>query len=205
MDVFDWVYPLDEIAGEAYAEWVRSEFRARLSSASVLILAKPEFCTLFEFFLNKYVSYRYPADEDLVAWALSELEAGLDTPNLRILAGLTESADSWEVERYFNRTLDDLKIELPDGPPPDDMFRRQLMCQTARDIVLGAVSPREGCSKIYLLSVTQGGSGIEELDSWGLLDDGCLPKEMDPGVDWDSAIVLEAKALLASSFCAGGI
>jgi hypothetical protein len=204
MSEFEWVYSLDEIAGEAYAEWVRSEFQAGLSSASLRILTEPMFRTLFELLVNRYRHDRYNREGEYVAWALSALESGLDTPNLCILAGLTEPLTDWEVERYFWRTLTDLKIDLPDELPSDDVLRWRLMCQTAHNVVTGAVLPRQGCTEIYNLSATFSGSGIEELDWWGLLDDGCWESlDLSNATDWDSAIVEAAKSLLASSFCAG--
>ena len=204
MSEFEWVHSLGEIAGEAYAEWVRSEFQAGLSSASLHILTKPEFRTLFELLVNRYRHDRHNREGDYVAWALSALESGLDTPNLCILAGLTTPLDGWEVARYLWRTLVDLKIDLPDELPSDDVLRWQLMCQTAHNVVTGAVSPRQGCTEIENLSATFGGSGIEELDWWGLLDDGCWESlDLSNATDLDSAIVEAAKALLASSLSAG--
>ena len=60
---------------------------------------------------------------------LVRLEAGLDTPNLRILAGLTKPLAPWEVDRYFDRTLSELKVDLPSS----FVILRRRACQvTAR-------------------------------------------------------------------------
>ena len=54
------------------------------------------------------------ADEDYVAWAVSRLVAGDDTPALRVLAGLNPSFDRQEIGKYFLRACQQLSIELPD-------------------------------------------------------------------------------------------
>jgi hypothetical protein len=46
--------------------------------------------------------------------ALQALEQGLDTPSLRILAGLSDNENEFVIEGYVNETLQDLSIELPD-------------------------------------------------------------------------------------------
>jgi len=48
------------------------------------------------------------------AIALQALEQGLDTPSLRILAGLGEDENGFVLTRYLNDTLRELFIELPD-------------------------------------------------------------------------------------------
>lgn len=137
--------------------------------------------------------------EDYVEWALSELESGLDTPNLRILAGLAQPLYSVDVERYFKRTLADLKIELPS----DDLFLRQYVCQLARDIVSGAMSPTEGCRKIVGLWFHL--DHTPELRNWDVLEDDLYVYGGKGGDGMNSAIVKEAKALLARSFCGDGV
>jgi hypothetical protein len=46
--------------------------------------------------------------------ALQALEQGLDTPSLRILAGLSDHENEFVIDRYFKDTLLELSIELPD-------------------------------------------------------------------------------------------
>ena len=48
------------------------------------------------------------------AIALDALEQGLDTPSLRILAGLTDEENEFVLDRYLKDTLNELSIELPD-------------------------------------------------------------------------------------------
>jgi len=45
--------------------------------------------------------------------ALKALEQGLDSPSLRILAGLREDEDEFTLRRYLADTLRELSIELP--------------------------------------------------------------------------------------------
>ncbi|EAZ90760.1 peptidyl-tRNA hydrolase [Crocosphaera chwakensis CCY0110] len=48
--------------------------------------------------------------EDMVEWGIELLTLGYDSPNLRILAGLTDLNDRWEVTDYVNKTLKDFNI-----------------------------------------------------------------------------------------------
>ena len=45
--------------------------------------------------------------------AVSALQEGLDSPSLLILAGLNKNENSFVISEYFNKTLEELKIELP--------------------------------------------------------------------------------------------
>jgi hypothetical protein len=45
--------------------------------------------------------------------AIEALEAGLDSPTLRILAGLSDNENGFVIETYFKETLRELNIELP--------------------------------------------------------------------------------------------
>jgi hypothetical protein len=57
--------------------------------------------------------------EDYVAWATERLTESLDTPSLRILAGLNVRLDADEVEKYFVRATEELEVtrEPPDVSP----------------------------------------------------------------------------------------
>ncbi len=46
--------------------------------------------------------------------ALQALQQNLDTPSLRILAGLSDSEDGYIIDKYFKDTLKELSIDLPD-------------------------------------------------------------------------------------------
>jgi hypothetical protein len=45
--------------------------------------------------------------------AMIGLQEGLDSPSLRILAGLNRNENPFQVEDYFSRTLQELNIKLP--------------------------------------------------------------------------------------------
>lgn len=53
--------------------------------------------------------------KDIIDWAIELLILGYDSPNLRILAGLTHLNDRQEVTDYVNQTLEDFKISLLTG------------------------------------------------------------------------------------------
>ncbi len=61
--------------------------------------------------------------EDYVEWAVERLCEGLDTPSLRILAGVNTRFDRDKIEPYFEKTCKELNIKPP--------------CQNAK--------PRENC------------------------------------------------------------
>ena len=46
--------------------------------------------------------------------ALQALQQNLDTPSLRILAGLSDSEDGYIIDNSFKDTLKELSIDLPD-------------------------------------------------------------------------------------------
>ncbi len=48
------------------------------------------------------------------AIAMTGLEEGLDTPSLRILAGMNKNDNPFELEKYFKQMLEELHIQLPD-------------------------------------------------------------------------------------------
>ena len=53
--------------------------------------------------------------DDIIEWAIELLYLGYDSPNLRILAGLTNLNDYWEITNYVNKTLKDFKISKLEG------------------------------------------------------------------------------------------
>jgi hypothetical protein len=63
--------------------------------------------------IAKYVTGNVTTDQ-LPDIAVQGLEEGLDTPSLCILAGLGKNESPFQIEHYFQLTLDELKIQLPD-------------------------------------------------------------------------------------------
>jgi Pentapeptide repeats (9 copies) len=85
----------------------------------------------------------------LVNWAVTELVAGRDSHNLRILAGLSGD-DARETEEYFNKALADLTIPFPD--------RCELLIQycgdIARNVAHGAMPPMSAFNVLSQVTMT---------------------------------------------------
>jgi len=66
--------------------------------------------------------------EDYVDWAVDQLGRDVDSPSLRILAGLNVRFDREDIDRYFRSSCDELGLrDLPEATPPLDvaaMIRR---------------------------------------------------------------------------------
>jgi hypothetical protein len=67
----------------------------------------------FRQYIAKYVCGHLTSDE-LPKLGVAGLEQGLDTPSLRILAGLNRYDSPFEVEHYFKLAITELNIQLPD-------------------------------------------------------------------------------------------
>ena len=51
--------------------------------------------------------------QDYIDWAVDQLASGVDTPNIRILAGLSAKLDTEEIESYFRKVCLELGIDAP--------------------------------------------------------------------------------------------
>lgn len=130
--------------------------------------------------------------EAYVDWAVEALVDGLDTPNLRILAGLQKPLIWGEVDHYFELALSELCIPIPG----DEETVRSYLRDIAGDIVAGAIPPSEGCREVYRISVDL--DYPDDLRPWLHLDDGLDPETYDDlmGPTLDAAILKEAARLL---------
>jgi hypothetical protein len=63
--------------------------------------------------IAKYVTGNLTTDQ-LPDIGVTGLEEGLDTPSLCILAGLSKNESPFQIDHYFNLTLEELNIKLPD-------------------------------------------------------------------------------------------
>jgi len=63
--------------------------------------------------IAKYVTGNTTTDK-LPELGVSGLEEGLDSPNLRILAGLSKNESPFQIEHYFGLAIEELDLELPD-------------------------------------------------------------------------------------------
>jgi hypothetical protein len=133
--------------------------------------------------------------EQYIDWAISCLESGIDSKNIRILASLQKPLYSSEIDDYFNRSLKDLGWELPEPKECIIEYARSF----AKEIVAGQVGPLEGCRKIYRVVVAL--EYPRELMSWLYLDDGLEPgtcRDLQ-GQELDEAIVKEARRFIGES------
>ena len=129
--------------------------------------------------------------EDYVRWAVTCLESGLDSKNIRILASLEKPLYSPDVDFYFRRCLKDLGWTMPE--------RRECLLNYARDfarqVVSGDLSPDDGSTKIYRIAVAL--NYPQELMTWVYLHADLEPttfRELQ-GAEWDEAIKNEAANL----------
>lgn len=105
--------------------------------------------------------------ESVVEWAVDLLGRGTDTPNLRILAGLSRAAHRAEVDEYFMATLADLH-----EPPISDAERCLGVARViAAAIAQGDVDPTDGVAAIHSLAVSPLGHPAA-LQAWCDLDSG---------------------------------
>ena len=67
-------------------------------------------------FIEKIANYRLGnfSRNHLPDIALTGLNENIETDSLIILAGMSENDNSFELEQYFNMSIDELGISLPD-------------------------------------------------------------------------------------------
>lgn len=133
--------------------------------------------------------------EQCVDWAISCLESGIDSKNIRILASLRKPLYPSEVEDYLSRSLRDLGWKLPEPKEYIIEYGRSF----AREILSGQVSPLEGCRKIYRIVVAL--QYPRELMPWLYLDEGLEPETCRDleGKELDEAIIKEARRFISQS------
>jgi hypothetical protein len=93
--------------------------------------------------IDLFVLQTFPP-ERMPAAAADALEAGLDSRSLRQLAG-ADPADTEEIRKLFDRTLDELGIKKPLPVEAGLAWARRI----AGDIVRGAIPPYEGARQIW--------------------------------------------------------
>lgn len=122
--------------------------------------------------------------QNIVDWAYTELLAGRDTPNLRILAGLRAPLDLWEAEHYLEATLDDLVWQWEDGTP----FWNEYILEIAREVLSGLRSPILASQEIYSLYRDMGYP--VELSNWLYITDGLDPDTHEQLDGWHLEAVI---------------
>ncbi len=131
---------------------------------------------------------------EVVAWAESALAAGLDSPSLRILAGLAVPHNEFEVDRYLNAAAMEIELVLPRGV--DLMSVRAH--QVAEDIVSGTVTARNGARRLYEIARATG--LLTDLSVWSGLDDALAMADsgtFGTVAEVEAEIVVQARRLLA--------
>lgn len=81
-------------------------------------------------------------------WAISKLEEGYDTGNLRMLASMFNEQVFLEVEGHFRRTLTELDWKIPERRECLDRYSRFV----ASEILEGKIAPVDGCWQLYDLN-----------------------------------------------------
>jgi hypothetical protein len=87
----------------------------------------------------------------IVQWAETALSANLDTPSLRILAGLEAAPNEFEVDRFLSQSACELNWEIPRREGCLQLY----VCLVAQDILAGRITPALGCEKLSSLYVSE--------------------------------------------------
>jgi hypothetical protein len=125
------------------------------------------------------------------------LEAGFDSKNLRILAGLTEPLYSSEVEEYLRRSFTDLGWHFP----TQEEALRLYACDVAENVASEIMFPEEGCREMY--KICQALGNPQDLEIWRGLDLELLMIENGDftssyGGEIDGQIIAEARKYKAA-------
>jgi len=136
---------------------------------------------------------------DYAEWAISQLERDVDSPSLRILAGLDAHDNRFETDMYFRRTLRELQI----AEPAAETSVRAYACELCAGIVAGTLEPKDGLYRLYGTWVVS--DSAAEYDIWNDLFDSLEwieigePGHLYGGVNagnFDEAVRTEAKLFL---------
>ena len=97
----------------------------------------------------------------IAEWAIRALEVGLDSPSLRILAGLRDDESHFEVDAWFARTLRELGLEAPRRAT-----LRSVVLRMAREITRGELDPFRARQWAWNLYYDAQGDVRAELATW---------------------------------------
>jgi hypothetical protein len=133
--------------------------------------------------------FRNGSGSDVVDWAVDALVAGWESPSLNVLGGLAKPPNEFEVDRYVERMMQGLGVEMPDESHLADLYALAI----ALDLLAGAVSPYEGARELSHLWMKS--AQPKKLQPWfGYEDEYELARD---GVYGDVADVEEARRLVA--------
>ena len=90
--------------------------------------------------------------EKICAWAVSALEAGFDTENVRILAGMSLDAPPsfFEAQPYFMRALQELQLSVPSR----EEALRAYAGSVAENLLLGDITVERALDSIHSMVVS---------------------------------------------------
>ena len=83
--------------------------------------------------------------DDIVAWALHAVESGIESPSLFTLAGLPMRISCADTEPYFERTLEELHVEIPET----ETLLYLYLLETAKGIAAGTIDVYKGLDQIH--------------------------------------------------------
>lgn len=126
---------------------------------------------------------------EYVDWAVSLLKQGLDSPSLRILAGL-DSSNLFEAEDYLRRTLRELRIDEPDF----ETSARTYACDLCKAIMTGTLAPRDGVAELCKVWVAT--DYATEYSIWPYLNDIIDLVDPESSEDIEDQILKEAKQFI---------
>ncbi len=114
-----------------------------------------------------------PVGQDYIDWAVRALESGLDTQQLRVLAGLDLEAhpSGLEAAERFRAVLQEVRIAIPNR---DELLRRHVM-DLALEIVRDMREPRDAVEAIHREVLTPFLHPVEFSD-WCYLWEGLSPQ-----------------------------
>jgi hypothetical protein len=115
--------------------------------------------------------------DQAVDWAVKALEAGFDSPSLRILAGLDvgRQVHLFEAEQYLEKSFAELDLEIPDR----DLVLWNYANEIASEIASGRLDPELGIDEMHRKVVDPLGHP-ESLRAWCLLWEGNHPEDYRP-------------------------
>ncbi|MFP2905531.1 hypothetical protein ACLESD_10815 [Pyxidicoccus sp. 3LFB2] len=122
--------------------------------------------------------------------AVRALEAGLDTPTLCMLAGLSGWTSPWELESLLGRLLRELGLPMPDRA----FLVREMARPLARAFLAGRITPDAFAEQLYALS-RQDAPNAQGHHPWcQLQDDWMLARDGTQGTVDEATATLRAEA-----------
>lgn len=110
-------------------------------------------------------------DAAYVSWAITRLSEGLDSPNLRMLAGLEPLLNHFEVKHHFIKALKELRIERKSEKEEIESY----VTEVAQAVVNGRIQPKVAVATMNSICIAS--DYPSELMGWYALDDARMDLE----------------------------